>query len=80
MTMTQTPTQNDRLAELGAELKQADQRTEEARLEFLEAQKADPDNARDKRRAWDRARAARNELESLVLMQRNKNPLSGQRA
>lgn len=80
MTMTQTATQDDRASELGDELKEADQRTEEARLEFLQAQKDDPDNARDKRRAWDRARAARNELESLVLMQGNKHPLSGQQA
>lgn len=77
MTITQTAPQLDRVSELGDELREADQRTEQARLEFLQAQKDDPDSARDKRRAWDRARAARNELESLVLMQGGRKPATG---
>jgi hypothetical protein len=77
MTITQTAPQLDRVSELGDELREADQRTEQARLEFLQAQKDDPDSARDKRRAWDRARAARNELESLVLMQGGRQPTTG---
>jgi hypothetical protein len=77
MTITQSAPQLDRVSELGDELREADQRTEQARLEFLQAQKDDPDSARDKRRAWDRARAARNELESLVLMQGGRQPTTG---
>jgi hypothetical protein len=77
MTITQSAPQLDRVSELGDELREADQRTEQARLEFLQAQKDDPDSARDKRRAWDRARAARNELESLVLMQGGRKPATG---
>jgi hypothetical protein len=64
MTMVQSRTKSDptdatdRTAELRDELKEADARMELARLDFLAAQGEEPDTLRDKRRAWDHARAA----------------------
>ena len=74
MTIASAAAQTDRISELKDELREADDRMEQARLEFVEAQQDDPTNARDKRRAWDRARAARNEIESLLLMQSGRSP------
>jgi hypothetical protein len=69
MAIASTAAQPDRIGELKDELREAEDRMEEARIEFVDAQAEDPTNARDKRRAWDRARAARNAIESLLLMQ-----------
>ena len=65
------PQQDDRLAALADELSTAQQQSETARLEYLEAVKETrpTQEVRDLRRAWDRARAAENALESLMLVQ-----------
>lgn len=63
--------QATRVDELRSDLDVADERSEAARLAYVEgSQKGlDPDELRALRRAWDSARAARNSVETLVMIQ-----------
>lgn len=70
-TTNQQPHQDDRLAALADELSTAQEESEAARVQYLDAVKESrpTQEVRDLRRVWDRARAAENALESLMLIQ-----------
>jgi len=72
------PDQATRVDELRSDLDVADERSEAARLAYVEGtQKGlDPDELRALRRAWDSARAARNSVETLVMIQDATAPAS----
>jgi len=63
--------QATRVDELRSDLDVADERSEAARIAYVEGaqQGLDPDELRALRRAWDSARAARNAVETLVMIQ-----------
>lgn len=73
--------QATRVDELRSDLDVADERSEAARLAYVEGtQKGlDPDELRALRRAWDSARAARNSVETLVMIQDATAPASTDR-